>query len=125
MNSPIRNRHFPASVRPICLAIQGALLFVVSAAWADQEKSRASAWRFELDAGAVKQFETSLDNGGDFDIDRYFLRFSATRKVGQQWRTGLSLSYGENRYGLSGNTGFGGLDPRGTIREARKAVPLR
>jgi len=99
--------------------------FVVSAPGAAEEPPETSAWRLELDAVAVKQFETSLDSGGDFDIDRYFLEVSARRRVGEKGSAGLSLSYGEDRYNFSGNSGFGGLDPWGKIRKVRIGAPLR
>jgi hypothetical protein len=80
-------------------------------------------WRFKLDAGALHQFDTSLDDGGDFDIDRYYLRLGASRGFGASANAGVSLGYGESRYGFSGG-GFGGSEPWGTIREMRLSLPL-
>jgi hypothetical protein len=103
-----------------------ALLLTLPAATASaEEKSKKSGWGLELDAGAIKQLETSLDSGGDFDIDRYLVRLAVTRKLDERWSAGVALSYGEDQYQFSGNTGFGGLNPWGTIREARIAFPLR
>ena len=112
-------------VGPLCLPLLAAILLAYTAAVSSAERSQAYAWRLELDAGSVKQFKTSVDTGGDFDINRYLLQLSAMRKVGENGSVGLTLSYGESRYRFSGNTGFAGLDPWGTIREARVAVPLR
>ncbi len=85
----------------------------------------APNWRLKLDGGAVKQFESDLDTGGDFDVNRYFVRFSATRNIGNAWNAGISLGYGENRYGFSGGSGLGGLDPWSRIRDYRVSVPIR
>jgi hypothetical protein len=82
-------------------------------------------WRLALDAGAVKQFESGLDSGGDFDVSRFYLRFSATRDIGSAWNAGVSLGYGESRYAFSGDSGLGAADPWDNIREARISVPVR
>ena len=80
-------------------------------------------WRFKLDAGALHQFDASLDDGGDFDIDRYYLRLGASRGFGPSANAGVSLGYGESRYGFSGG-GFGGSEPWDKIREIRVSLPL-
>jgi len=82
-------------------------------------------WRLAVDGGAVKQFETSVDSGGDFDVDRYFLRFSANRNIGEAWSAGISLGYGESRYRFSGSPVFDGDDPWGRIRDYRISLPIR
>ena len=125
MNGMIRHRHRPPLFGPLCRSLLVTFLLAHSAAAAAAERSQAAAWRLEMDAGAVKQFETSIDSGGDFDIDRYLVQVSAKRRVGEKGSAGLTLSYSENRYRFSGNTVFGGLDPWGKVREARVAVPLR
>jgi len=89
------------------------------------QASEPSNWRLAADGGVVKQFESALDTGGDFDVDRYFLRLSATRNYGDAWNAGISLGYGENRYGFSGSSGFGGVDPWDRIREFRVSIPIR
>ena len=85
----------------------------------------APGWRLDLSGGAVKQFDASIDSGGDFDMDRQFLRLSATRNIGKAWNAGVSLGYAENRYAFTGSAGFGGLDPWGKIRQLRLGVPVR
>ncbi len=80
-------------------------------------------WRLKLDAGALHQFDASLDDGGDFDIDRYYLRLGASRGFGPSANAGIALGYGESRYDFSGG-GFGGSEPWGKIRELRFSLPL-
>ena len=125
MNGSIRHSHRPSLACVFRLSLVAALLLTLSAAPSAGEQSKKSGWGVELVAAAIKQLETSLDTGGDFDIDRYFVRFGITRKFDEKWRAGLALSYGETRYRFSGSTGFGGLNPWGKIRDARIAFPLR
>lgn len=103
-------------------AVAGCLLLCATAA---ATAAQAPDWRLTLDGGAVKQFESSIDTGGDFDVDRYFVRFSATRDVGSAWNAGISLGYGDGRYRFSGSSGFGGVDPWSRIRDFRVSIPIR
>lgn len=102
-----------------------ACLLLCATTVTSAQAAEAPNWRLTLDGGAVKQFESSLDTGGDFDVDRYFFRFSATRDVGDAWNAGISLGYGESRYGFSGSSGFGGIDPWSRIRGFRISTPIR
>jgi hypothetical protein len=86
---------------------------------------RSSDWQVSLVGGAVKQFETSIDSGGDFEIDNFFVRASASRNFANAWNAGITVDYGEDRYKFSGNSGFGGLDPWSTVRNIRVSLPIR
>lgn len=98
---------------------------VLAAAPTFADPGQQSVWRFDFAVGAVKQFETSLDLGGEFDIDRYFLNLNATRLLNTEWSAGLSLGYGEDAYGFKGVLPFGGGEaPWRRIRELRISVPL-
>ncbi len=119
---PSRPSHRPALAAPGVISVWLLCATISATASANAE---TPDWRLALDGGAVKQFESSLDTGGDFDIDRYFFRFSATRDIGSAWNAGISLGYGENRYGFSGSSGFGGIDPWSKIRGFRVSVPIR
>ena len=101
------------------------LLLCATGAATAEEAKESSDWRLTLDGGGVKQFESSLDTGGEFDVDRYFVQFSATRSFGSAWNSGLSLGFGESRYGFSGYSGLGAIDPWSNIREFRISIPVR
>lgn len=101
-----------------------AVIFLAPGSYAACAGSGPSDWRFKFDVAGVKQFETSLDDGGDFDIDRFYLQFGVTRTFGKRASAGLSLGYGQNRYGFSGDSGFGGRDPWGKIQTSSISMPL-
>jgi len=109
------------------LALGGLACLLLGTATAAQTETdaRSSDWQVSLVGGGVKQFETSIDSGGDFQIDNFFFRAGASRNFGNAWNTGISLEYGEDRYKFSGNSGFGGMDPWGTIRNIKVSVPIR
>lgn len=125
MNGSNRPSHPKPFSRLLCLSFLAPMLLTFSIAASAEDRSKTSAWGLEADAGWVKQFETSIDSGGDFDIHRFLLQVGAKRRIGEKGSAGLSLSYGENRYHFSGDTGFAGLDPWGTVREFRIGFPMR
>ena len=101
------------------------LMMATIATAADPSERRESPWQWTLQAGAVHQMESSLDDGGDVGIDRFFAGAAGAQVYGGVWRIGASLGYGEDHYDFSGASGFGGLDPWGEIRELRVGVPVQ
>lgn len=47
------------------------------------------------------QFEADLDHGGDFDVQRHFLRFDMSRFIDKHWTVGLGLSFDYERWNFS------------------------
>jgi hypothetical protein len=73
----------------------------------------------------VKQFETSLEDGGDFDLQRYFVSVRATRFFPTRWSVGASFYYGRDDYGFGEGSPFaGGEAPWEKIHELRVGLPL-
>ena len=58
----------------------------------------------------IYQFETDLDSGGSFDVQRHFLRFDASRFIDRHWTVGLGLSLDYERWNFSGIKGLAGVD---------------
>ena len=56
------------------------------------------------------QFETDLDGGGQFDVQRHFLRFDVNHFVSPHWMVGLGLSFDYERWNFSGIDGLAGID---------------
>ncbi|WP_372682803.1 hypothetical protein [Desulfosarcina sp.] len=58
----------------------------------------------------IYQFETDLDSGGSFDVQRHFLRFDVSRFIDRHWTVGLGLSFDYERWGFSDIKGLAGVD---------------
>ncbi|MBR9987154.1 MAG: hypothetical protein KFF68_14730 [Desulfosarcina sp.] len=56
------------------------------------------------------QFETDMDSGGSFDVQRHFLRFDISRFIDRHWTVGLGLSLDYERWDFSGLDGLAGVD---------------
>ncbi|BBO77626.1 hypothetical protein DSCW_50430 [Desulfosarcina widdelii] len=67
-------------------------------------------YAFSFSYTPVYQFETDLDSGGEFDVERHFFRFDVTRIVNRQWAVGLGLSFDYERWDFSGIDGLAGID---------------
>jgi hypothetical protein len=73
------------------------------------EKERARiGYRFSYTP--LYQFETDLDSGGSFDVQRHFLRFDISRFIDRHWTVGLGLSFDYERWNFSGIKGLSGID---------------
>lgn len=103
------------------------LVLVAGATWvsAGQPQLGDSPWRWTTQAGMLFQSESSLDTGGDMQVNRWFVEAGGSRKWAGAWRLGISLGYGEDDYDFSGSAGFGGLDPWGRIRDLRLSAPVQ
>ncbi|MCG6965663.1 MAG: TonB-dependent receptor [Chromatiaceae bacterium] len=101
------------------------LLASASVVSADQPSRGDGAWRWTGEAGALYQSDTSVDTGGDMQVDRFFVEGGGSMSLASGWRLGMSLGYGEDRYDFSGSAGFGGLDPWGRIRDLRVSAPVQ
>lgn len=62
-------------------------------------------------ATPVYQFETGLDQGGDFSVSQIFFGFDATSPVSRKALLTLSLNYNAADYDFSGVPGFTGTAP--------------
>ncbi len=75
----------------------------VSAQPAEAENGRKgtkkTSYRFSYTP--TYQFTADLDNGGDFDVQRHFLRFDTSRSFDKHWTVGLGLSFDYERWNFS------------------------
>lgn len=83
-------------------------------------------WVFDVEAGAVVQSETDLeDDSGSFDYDRWF----ATAGLNYLWspRTslGISVGGGQSSYGFEDVTGLADGDPWGDLEDYRISLISR
>ena len=72
----------------------------------------------------IYQFETDLDSGGSFDVQRHFLRFDISRFINRQWTVGLGLSFDYERWDFSGIAGLSGIDPWDEIFRPGISLPV-
>lgn len=60
-------------------------------------------------------FDTDLDGGGEFNINRFSISGDVKRQLTRQWSMSLDATYGFTDYDFSGSRGLAGLNPWGLI----------
>jgi outer membrane receptor protein involved in Fe transport len=95
------------------------LLLTLIAAAPVAAQPGGDAWRVRFEGGALHQWQSDLDHGGEFGVDDWSVRVGADYPVTPDLRLGLSTGYGEHDYAFDGETGLAGLEPWGNVRDAR------
>jgi len=105
----------------------GALLVgaTISFARAQPAGVGEGPWQMFARGGAVHQFDSELDGGGEYSVDRASVEFGIGYATGPRDSIGLSLGYSVDDYNFDGSTGMAGLDPWGEIREYQLSASIR
>ncbi|WP_200331509.1 hypothetical protein [Thiocystis violacea] len=90
---------------------------------ANERPGRQSEWAPFARGGYVHQFDSDLEGGGDFDVDRFFLEAGVTYSMGPRRRVSFSVGGGTDRYDFSGGVGLAD-EPWGRIDQLRFSVPV-
>lgn len=83
------------------------------------------SWQTFLQGGAVHQFETGTDGGGEFSVNRAFIEGGVAYAFDRRRSIGVAVAYGYDGYDFSGNGGLAGLDPWDGVNEYRLSAPIR
>ena len=89
------------------------------------EPEPKSAWSVSMSNGSIAQFDSNIDDGGTFSVNR--LAFQGALGYAPDYRHSFSLALGYdfNDYDFSGEEGFAGLRPWKDISSYRVSTPLR
>jgi hypothetical protein len=83
-----------------------------------------SSIRWRLAGGAAHQFDTNIDDGGEFSLTRATGSVGVSIDLDPKWRLDLGAGYEFDAYDFSGSSGFGGLDPWGDVDSVRMRTQL-
>ena len=61
-----------------------------------------AATRYQISYTPLYQFDSDLDSGGSFDVQRHLLRLGASRSVNGNWSVGLGLKFDYEHWRFSG-----------------------
>ncbi len=82
-----------------------------------------SPWTPYARGGYVHQFDTDLDGGGKFDIDRLFVQGGVSYSFGPRRRISVSVGAGRDQYDFSGNPGLA-EQPWDRVDQLRFSIPV-
>ncbi len=78
-----------------------------------------------MQGGAVHQFESGLEKGGDVSVTRAFIEPALIYAFNRRNNIGVAVGYRYDGYSFDGDDGLAGLDPWDTINEFRVSTPIR
>jgi len=84
-----------------------------------------SGWSSFARGGAVYQFDTDLDDGGNFNATRFTFQVGSGYSWDPRTNVSLTLGYSYDGYDFSGNDGFGALNPWDNVQSLSLGVPMR
>ena len=61
---------------------------------------------FKLSVSAIHQFDTNLDEGGDFNVNRYLFKLGWDKKISDTLKAGISFNYDLHDYSFSKPAAF-------------------
>lgn len=75
-------------------------------------------FKYELSASYEYGFDTDIDGGGSFSLNRYNIGVDLKKQIDRQWGISFDAGYTLTDYDFSGSGGFGLLDPWDKINKA-------
>ncbi|SHJ39674.1 hypothetical protein SAMN05444000_10854 [Shimia gijangensis] len=103
------------------LLLQAAIPLLLTAGTTVQAQQQRTGWATVVDGLALYQLDADLSGGGEFSVNRSFLRAGKLYRSEDGVSYGLFLSYGELSYDFDTSTAA----PWGDIRDVRISVPIR
>lgn len=104
-------------------ACAGALSVLSTAALAQapDDFTNTSPWVFSVQGGAIHQFDTDLDSGGDFSVTRGYVEPGISYVLGPLGSVGVTLGYGYSDYNFSSAS----FAPWSEVNDLSFSIPIR
>lgn len=109
-----------------CLFLSGTLL-AQEKQEISNENGSSSGWSTTARGGGMHQFETDLDDGGNFSRSKYVVGFEETYLSGQQKSVTFAFDYSYDDYSFSSDTpgGMAALSPWEDVHSFSISIPIR
>lgn len=114
---------------PAVLALSLVFAAMVLPGHADEQSTGSgergrSKTSYRFSYAPIYQFETDLDSGGSFDVQRHFLRFDISRSIDRHWTVGVGLRFDYERWNFSNISALAGVDLWDEIFRPGISVPV-
>jgi len=110
--------------------LRGALVAIASIATTSviaqpgRPAQGSGPWSFSVKGGAAHQFETDLDSGGSFSVNRLYIQPGVSYAASARLGLSFNIGYGYDGYDFSNATGLGN-SPWENINSWRVSAPVR
>ena len=118
------------SIKTVSLILSIGFLCVSFPAMAEETPKYSGppfkeGWTPSASAGYYNQFKTDIDDGGEFEVDRFMAKISMINSIDQSNSYGFSFGYNYTDYSFSGSEGIAALKPWDDIHSIGFTVPIR
>ena len=121
-----RLRGFPKRLLALTLIVLVSPMYsAAEEAPVDKAARQKTAWSTFIQGGYVRQFDTDIDSGGSFGVNRLFVQGGITYRPDHLRSFSLAVGYGYDGYDFGGDSGFGALNPWEDIHTFRVSAPVR
>jgi len=86
-------------------------------------KKRSSSG-YKLSYTPIYQFESDMDAGGKFAVQRHFLRFGTNRFINRNWMVGLGLGFDYEQWDFTSAAGLAGVSLWDDIFRTSISIPI-
>src|SRR5210317_1846840 len=99
------------SIKTVSLILSIGFLCVSFPAMAEETPKYSGppfkeGWTPSASAGYYNQFKTDIDDGGEFEVDRFMAKISMINSIDQSNSYGFSFGYNYTDYSFSGSEGI-------------------
>ncbi|MEM9912347.1 MAG: hypothetical protein AAF922_16345 [Pseudomonadota bacterium] len=105
----------------LAMAFAAGLFSTPALAQAPAEFANASPWVPSVRGGAIHQFDTDLDSGGDFSVSRAYIEPGLTYVLGPVGSVGVAIGYGYSDYSFSSAS----FRPWSDVNDLSFSIPIR
>ena len=90
----------------------------------EQKRGAAPKSSYRFSYTPTYQFDTDLDSGGQFDVQRHLLRFDTVRSIDKQWSVGLGLSFDYEHWNFTNRADLPSVDLWDAIYRPGMSIPV-
>ena len=102
-----------------------AVMMLNKSAWCqDEKKGQSATYYYTFSYTPIYQFETDLDRGGNFSVNRHYFRFNIMRPFSRQVQMGLGLSYDFEKWGFKNLSSIAGATPWNRLHRPGIGLPI-
>lgn len=108
------------------LSLLATTCCVAQSVSAETEQKRGAAPKsdYRFSYTPIYQFDTDLDSGGQFDVQRHLVRFDTVRSINKEWSVGLGLSFDYERWNFTNRAGLPSVGLWDAIYRPGMSIPI-
>lgn len=117
-------RRFFPSLLLFALALVLTAVSTQAAEPSISSKKKGPSSGYKLSYTPIYQFNTDMDAGGKFDVQRHLIRFGTNRFINRNWMVGLGMGFDYEQWDFTQAGGLAGVDLWDEIFRTSIGIPI-